>query len=42
MFKKIKTGMMNGVIGEVWFNSFTGEIIFSRKDFRKMVIRRIF
>jgi len=46
MFKKIKivdsSGMMNGVIGEVLFNNFTGEIISTRKDFRKMVIRRIF
>lgn len=32
----------NGVIGEVWFDSVSGEVIFYRKDFRKIRIKRLF
>jgi hypothetical protein len=30
------------VLGEVWWDSVSGEVIFTRKDFRKIRIKRLF
>jgi hypothetical protein len=34
--------MVNNGVGEIWWDIVAGEVIFTRKDFRKTRIKRIF